>query len=110
MRQRPKPVKSKAKVPVASKSPTDEDARVRDLERRLAEALQREAEALEREAVAQGQQAATAEILRVISSSRSDAQPVFEAIVRNAARLCDAMLSGVFSFDGTRLHFVAGIS
>ena len=41
MRQRPKPVKSKAKVPVAPKSPKDEDSRVRDLEKRLAEALKR---------------------------------------------------------------------
>src|SRR5262245_22067488 len=94
MRRGPKPAKSKeAKPPVARKS-SKGDAQVRDLEKRLAESLAREE--------------ATAEILRVISSSPSDAQPVFEAIARNAAQLCDAMLSGVFSFDGTRLHFVAG--
>jgi GAF domain-containing protein/CheY-like chemotaxis protein len=54
------------------------------------------------------QQTATSEILRVISSSPTDTQPVFAAIAANAVRLCNAMFGGVFSFDGTLLHFVAG--
>jgi hypothetical protein len=46
MRRGPKPAKSKeAKPPVASKSPKNEDSRVRDLEKRLAEALRGKAEA-----------------------------------------------------------------
>ena len=49
MRQRPKPVKSKAKVPVAPKSPKDDATSVRDLEKRLAEALQDKAEALDQQ-------------------------------------------------------------
>jgi GAF domain-containing protein len=53
------------------------------------------------------QQAATAEILRVISSSPSDVQPVFDAIVQSAVKLCDALMSAVFRFDGERLHFIA---
>ena len=48
MRRGPKPAKSKeAKPPVARKSPKDDGSRVRDLEKRLAEALKREAEALQ---------------------------------------------------------------
>jgi GAF domain-containing protein len=53
------------------------------------------------------QQTATAEILRVISISPTDAQPVFETIVRNAVSLCDTLFANVFRFDGEWLHFVA---
>src|SRR5262249_15069602 len=45
-------------------------------------------------------QTATAEILRVIASSPTDVQPVFDTIVRNAARLCDAIAGDVHMFDG----------
>jgi GAF domain-containing protein/anti-sigma regulatory factor (Ser/Thr protein kinase) len=50
---------------------------------------------------------ATAEILRVISSSPTDAQPVFETIVSSAVRLCDGLFSALYKFDGELIHFVA---
>jgi signal transduction histidine kinase/putative methionine-R-sulfoxide reductase with GAF domain len=53
------------------------------------------------------QQAATSEILRVISRSRTDVQPVFETIAANALRLCDAVFSAVFRFDGELIHIGA---
>ena len=53
------------------------------------------------------QQTATAEILRVISSSPTDVQPIFDAIARNAAQLCGAVFSTVFRFDGELVHRVA---
>jgi GAF domain-containing protein len=53
------------------------------------------------------QQTATAEILRVIASSPTDLQPVFEAIVQSAVRLCEAVNGGVFRFDGALIHLVA---
>jgi GAF domain-containing protein/DNA-binding response OmpR family regulator len=53
------------------------------------------------------QQKATGEILRLISVSPSDVQPVFEAIVESASRLCDAEFSAVSRFDDGLLHLVA---
>ena len=46
------------------------------------------------------QQTATSEILRVISSSPTDAQPVFDAIAANAARLCSANDAQVLRVEG----------
>jgi GAF domain-containing protein len=53
------------------------------------------------------QQTATAEVLRVISSSPTDVQPTFEAIAARATNLCDAISGGVFRFDGSLIHLVA---
>ena len=50
------------------------------------------------------QQTATSEILRVISRSPTDVQPVFETIAANALRLCSATFSAVFRFDGELIH------
>ena len=57
-------------------------------------------EALER-------QTATAEILRVISQSPTDVQPVFNAIAKSAARFCDGIRSIVYRFDGDIVRMVA---
>src|SRR5262249_49770475 len=46
------------------------------------------------------QQTATGEILSVISSSPTDVQPVFDTIVRNAARLCESTHSNLLRFQG----------
>jgi signal transduction histidine kinase len=68
----------------------------------------KESEARSRElADAWEQQAATSEILRVMSLSRSDALPVFETIVRKAVALCGSLFANVFRFDGELLHYVA---
>jgi len=50
------------------------------------------------------QQTATGEILRAISGSPTDTQPVFDTIVRSAARLCHAATAVVFLTDGVMLH------
>ena len=53
------------------------------------------------------QQTATAEILRVIASSPTDFQPVFDIIAANALKLCDADVNAVTLYDGELLHLVA---
>ena len=65
------------------------------------------AESREREAVARAQQSATSEILRVISQSPADAQPVFDTIVRNALVLCHAVASWIWLLEGDWLTIVA---
>jgi len=49
-------------------------------------------------------QSATSEILRVISRSPHDVQPVFETIASAAMRLCEARSAAVFTFDGVLVH------
>jgi two-component system NtrC family sensor kinase len=53
------------------------------------------------------QQTATGNILRVISSSPTDVRPVFDTIVESAARLCNATLSALISFDGDTMQLLA---
>ena len=53
------------------------------------------------------QQTATSEILRVISSSPTDVQPVFDAISASAVRLWTARSGNLFRFDGELVHHVA---
>jgi len=57
-------------------------------------------EALEREK-------ATAEVLRIISSSPGQLKPVFQAMLDNAVRICDAKIGMLLRFDGERFQFAA---
>jgi two-component system NtrC family sensor kinase len=53
------------------------------------------------------QQAASAEVLRVISSSAGDLQPVFQAILANATRICGAKFGTLYLYDGDAFHATA---
>ena len=53
------------------------------------------------------QQTATSEILRVLSASPTDVQPIFDAIVRSASRLCGGEYAIVTRYDGELLHLAA---
>jgi signal transduction histidine kinase len=63
------------------------------LERKVEERTRELSEALE-------QQTATAEVLRVISSSPADLTPVYTTILENITRLCEANIAALFLYDG----------
>jgi GAF domain-containing protein len=70
--------------------------------------LEKKLEARTRElAEALDQQTATAEILGIISSSPTDAQPVFDKIVRNFVSLCGSTFGAIYTFDGELVHFAS---
>ena len=86
--------RSKTKVQasrlVAKKAPKREGSGPREADKRLAEALQ--------------QQAATDEILRVMSSSPGDVHPVLNAVAERATGLCDAAFAQVLLVEGNVLR------
>ena len=80
-------------APRSKSSPTSKDTVVARLTHELRETTE--------------QHTATSEILRVISSAPSDLQPVFQAMLKNAVRLCDAKFGNIYRWDGDALHLVA---
>src|SRR5260370_24766032 len=82
-------------------------AEVLQLRKALAQERAKTAEAEKKLSGALEQQAVTSEIIRVLSSSPTDLQPVFDAIAHNAVRLCDATYSVIGRYDGELLHLVA---
>ena len=78
-----------------------------DLEQQLEEYRRKLAEARGHLAEAQEQQTATSEVLGVISSSLGELQPVFEAILANATRICEAKFGNLLLYDGNAFRVAA---
>jgi len=78
-----------------------------DLERQL-EAHRREIDhARDRLIEAMKRQTATSEVLRIISNSPTEIQPVLDAVAENAARLCEVDNAVIFRLDNNLLRLVA---
>jgi two-component system, NtrC family, sensor kinase len=92
--------KARARVGRMREPRADLEQQLEKYKRDLAEARQHLAEALEH-------QAATSEILRVISSSPTEVQPVLNAVGEHAARLCDANNAVIFRLESDLLRHVA---
>src|SRR5262249_20301763 len=74
-----------------------------DLQEQLDARTRQLNEAIEREH-------ATAEVLRVISSSPGALTPVFETMLANAVRLCEAKFGMLYRYDGDAFHLAATLN
>src|SRR6516162_8820767 len=101
--ERAKPQRHKAVTPKRRSAPESVGARGSSVAGQETEVARLTRELNE----AREQQIATADVLKVISGSPTDVQPVFDMIAESARRLCDGQFCFVYRFDGQLLHFVA---
>ena len=92
-RKAPKTKRRDASKTVSSSDPIIRDAAVARLTRELNEALE--------------QQTATSDVLRVISASGGELEPVFQAMLENATRLCEAKFGTLYFREADGFRAVA---
>src|SRR5215472_11212919 len=108
-RSRAGSAKPRRRKPAASKRPSGTGtARHRGssaagLEARAARLASELSESLE-------QQTATSEVLRVISSSQGELEPVFQATLEKAVRICEAKFGNVYRWNGDALSLIASLN
>ncbi len=105
--KRRKTIKPPRRTATAPAPRTGNKKKIALLTRKLNEALAQQtatsrelSESLERET-------ATSQVLAIISSSPTDLKPVFEAMLANAIRLCQAKFGVLFRYDGDAFHAAA---
>jgi two-component system NtrC family sensor kinase len=84
-------------------------ARARGLEKTLDVRTRQLAEAREHFDEAVEQQTATSEVLGVISSSPGELERVFQIMLANAVRICEAKFGMLFRYDGGAFHTAASL-
>jgi GAF domain-containing protein len=89
-----RPSAAKARVP-ANSSPSGNEAVVARLTQERDAALE--------------QQTATSEVLRVISASRGELEPVFQMMLERAIRICEAKFVALYRFNGNAFHVAAQV-
>src|SRR5262245_24948623 len=82
-------------------------AYARELEKKLEARTRELAESRRHLSEAREQLAATSEVLGVISSSPSELKPVFDAMLANAVRICEAKFGNLYLHEGGALRVVA---
>ena len=99
-----KPAKARrtTKLGSALKARRRPDSSVADLQAQIERQARELEEAREREAAA-------SEVLRVISSSPGELDPVFSAMLENATRICGANFGGMFRFENATVRIIAKI-
>jgi GAF domain-containing protein len=78
-----------------------------ELEKKLEERTRELAEAREHLAEALEQQTATSDVLQVISRSPGKLEPVFQSVLENATRICDAQFGNLYLCEGDAFRIVA---
>ncbi len=95
------------KPPSSAKAMTSRRSTATGQETEIARLIRELAETQKQLTEARDQQTATSEVLNVISSSPGDLQPVFEAMLANATRLCEAKFGVLYRSEGDGLRTVA---
>ncbi len=96
----PKPPSSAEATTSRRSTATGQETEIARLIRELTETQKQLTEARD-------QQTASSEVLNIISSSPGDLQPVFEAMLANATRLCEAKFGVLYRSEGDGLRTVA---
>src|SRR5271166_3792392 len=99
------PVKTRRRKTAAQKR--GNAPKVRDQDTEIARVIRERDQALEQLSEALEQQTATSEVLRVISASPGELEPVFDAMLANATRICEAKFGNLFLHDHGTFRTVA---